>query len=67
MSHKHPYKYTNAAGKSYFLHETKAANGKTALFYFSKDVNPAAAIDSIPSGKEIVENKHGVPFLKGIK
>ncbi len=52
----------------YYLHASTAANGKTKLFFFSKEVKPDKALDALPEGYEVSENSAtGLPILKKIK
>jgi hypothetical protein len=56
-----PYVYKSKSGKKFWLHVKE--KGKVKLYYFSKD--PAGALNSLPSGFEVVENpKTGMPMLK---
>ena len=62
------YSYKNKRGQDYFLHSkdvTLKSTGRVqTIYYFAKEVK-AGAIDSIPSGKTVVENERtGLPFLK---
>ena len=51
-------------GTEYFLHGRDAANGKTKLYFFAKEVKPGA-MDSLPEGYEVAENSvTGLPILK---
>jgi hypothetical protein len=66
------YSYKNKRGQDYFLHSkdvTLKSTGRVqTIYYFAKEVKSGAgvtALDSIPSGKTIVENERtGLPFLK---
>jgi len=52
------------SGTEYFLHGRGAANGKTTLFFFSKEVKDGA-LDALPEGYEVSENSAtGLPILK---
>ena len=52
------------SGTEYFLHGLGAANGKTTLFFFSKEVKDGA-LDALPEGYEVSENSAtGLPILK---
>jgi len=54
-------------GTEYFLHGRDAANGKTKLYFFSKEVKDGA-LDELPEGKEVSENSAtGLPILKNKK
>lgn len=51
-------------GTEYFLHGRAAANGKTKLYFFSKEVKDGA-MDDLPEGYEVSENSlTGLPILK---
>ena len=66
------YSYKNKKGQDYFLHSkdvTLKSTGRVqTIYYFAKEIKSGAgvtALDSIPSGKTIVENERtGLPFLK---
>ncbi len=52
-------------GTEYFLHASAAANGKTKLYFFSKEVKPDKSLDALPEGYEVSENSAtGLPILK---
>ncbi len=52
-------------GTEYFLHASTAANGKTKLYFFSKEVKPDKSLDALPEGYEVSENSAtGLPILK---
>ena len=61
------YQYTNAKGQAYYLHskDVKLRSGQVQrIYYFAKDVRPEA-IDQIPEGFTVAENKKtGLPTLK---
>ena len=51
-------------GTEYFLHGRAAANGKTTLYFFSKEVKDGA-LDALPEPYEVSENSAtGLPILK---
>jgi hypothetical protein len=51
-------------GTEYYLHASTAANGKTKLYYFSKNVKDGV-LEAVPEGYEISENGNtGLPILK---
>ena len=51
-------------GTEYFLHSRPAANGKTLLYFFAKEVKDGA-VDEIPERYELSENSvTGLPILK---
>jgi len=55
------------SGKTYYLHskEVKLAGGrKQRIYYFAGEVK-AGAIDQLPAGYEVMENKRtGLPMLR---
>ena len=58
------YSYTNAGGKTYFLHARDAKGGKgTKLYFFAKEVKDGA-VDALPAGYEVRETGTGLPVLK---
>lgn len=61
------YQCTNAKGQTYYLHtkNVKLRSGKNQqIYYFAKDVRPEA-INKVPVGFIVVENKKtGMPALK---
>lgn len=64
------YTFENSKGKTYFLHckKIESKTGKTReLFYFSGELKPEFAIDSVPKGKTVIEMKSGLPVLKKIE
>ncbi len=51
-------------GTEYYLHAKPAANGKTNLYFFRKEVKDGV-LDVLPDGYEISENSAtGLPVLK---
>jgi len=51
-------------GTEYYLHGRNAANGKTKLYFFAKEIKEGA-LDSLPEGYEVSENSlTGLPILK---
>ena len=59
--------FTNYTGTTYYLHTKKSmtSTGKErTLFYFSKEVKEADALDAVPSGYTVAEMKTGLPVLK---
>ena len=61
------YSFTNSKGTTYYLHTKKSmtSTGKErTLFYFSKEVKPADALDAVPTGYTVAEMKTGLPVLK---
>jgi hypothetical protein len=59
-----PITYTNAKGKTYYLHQGTTKTGKPK-YYFSMESNGALA-ESIPEGFEIYENPNAQVFLRKI-
>ena len=59
------YAYTNAKGKTYFLHHTITGKpGKERTLYFFKKEVGDGALDAIPEGRVVSETKNGLPVLK---
>ena len=63
------YSQKNSRGQTYYLHSKAVklrGSGRTqTIFYFAK-VAKTGALNSIPAGKSVVENKRtGLLFLKG--
>ena len=53
--------------QEYYLHGRAAANGKTTLYFFSKEAKEGA-LDKLPDGYEVSENSAtGLPILKKSK
>lgn len=65
------YAYTNSKGQSYYLHSkqvTLKGNLQMQIYYFKREVDPEWAIDALPEGREVVENKRtGLPLVRRIK
>lgn len=61
------YAHTNSRGQTYYLHSraVKLRGGmNVTIYFFAKEVKPGA-LDEIPAGKMVVENKKtGLPLLK---
>jgi hypothetical protein len=57
-----PITYTNAKGKTYYLHQGTTKTGKPK-YYFSMESNGELA-ESIPDGFEIYENPNAQVFLR---
>ena len=55
------------SGKMYYLHskEVKLAGGrKQRIYFFAGDIRPEA-LDALPDGYEVIENKRtGLPMLR---
>jgi hypothetical protein len=61
------YSFTNSKGTQYYLHTKKSttSTGKErTLFYFSKELKEAEALDAVPAGYEVAEMRTGLPVLK---
>lgn len=63
------YAKTNSKGQTYYLHEklvTLRGGRKQMIYYFAREVKPGA-LDALPAGRMVVENKKtGLPLLKRI-
>ena len=61
------YSHTNSKGVTYYLHQkevTLRGGKQQTIYYFAKDVRPEA-VDSLPSGYQVVENpRNGFLTLK---
>lgn len=61
------YAHTNSKGQTYYLHSklvTLRGGRKQMIYYFGKQVKEGA-LDELPEGKLVVENKKtGLPLLK---
>lgn len=62
------YAYENSKGLTYYLHTkvvTLKGGRQQKIYYFAKAVNPEFALDAIPDGYVVSENKRtGLPLLK---
>lgn len=62
------YSHTNSKGQTYFLHtkEVTLRGGRLQrIYYFAREEKPADALDAMPEGYQVVENKRtGLPMLK---
>lgn len=62
------YSHKNSKGQTYYLHSkdvTLRGGRKQTIFYFAREVKEGA-LDALPAGKSVVENKRtGLPLLKG--
>ena len=62
------FSHTNSKGQVYYLHTSKVTlkgGHMRDIYYFSKTVNAPKALDAIPAGYEVSENKTtGLPLLK---
>lgn len=56
------------SGKTYYLHtkEVKLAGGrKQRIYYFAGEIKKGSALDELPAGYEVMENKRtGLPMLR---
>lgn len=61
------YAHTNSKGDTYYLHSkdvTLRGGRQQTIYYFARDERPEA-IDEVPEGYVVVENKRtGLPMLK---
>ena len=61
------YSHTNSKGQTYFLHGkvvTLRGGRKQQIYYFARE-EKADALDDLPEGYLVVENKRtGLPMLK---
>ena len=64
------YSHTNSKGQSYFLHGkmvTLRGGRQQQIYYFARE-EKADALDALPDGYEVVENKRtGLPMLRKAK
>lgn len=62
------YAHKNSKGQTYYLHSknvTLRGGRKQVIYYFAREVKPGA-LDELPEGKSVVENKRtGLPLVKG--
>lgn len=62
------YGHKNSKGQTYFLHTkevTLRGGRKQRIFFFARDERPADALDAMPEGYKVIENKRtGLPMLK---
>ncbi len=61
------YAHTNSKGQTYYLHSKDVilrGGREQTIYYFAKEVKDGA-LDEVPEGRVIVENKRtGLPLLK---
>ncbi len=61
------YAHTNSKGQTYYLHGkivTLRGGRKQQIYYFARE-EKADALDALPDGYEVVENKRtGLPMLR---
>lgn len=64
------YSHTNSKGVTYYLHSkdvTLRGGKQQRIYYFTKDVRPAEAVDELPAGYQVVENpRNGFLTLKRV-
>lgn len=62
------YSTTNSKGQTYHLHSkevTLRGGRKQTIYYFAKSVDQTNALDEVPTGYQVIENKRtGLPMLK---
>jgi len=62
------FTHKNSRGQEYFLHTTKVTlkgGHERSIYYFAKAVDAAKALDAVPAGYVVSENKAtGLPLLK---
>lgn len=62
------YQHTNAKGIGYYLHSTEITlkgSGKKQTIYFFAKSERQGAMDEMPDGYKVIENKRtGLPVLK---
>lgn len=62
------FSYTNSKGQTYYLHSkqvTLKGNLQMQIYYFKREVDDQFAIDELPAGREVVENKRtGLPLVR---
>jgi len=61
------FEYTNQKGQKYYLHKrevTLRGSGKKQTIYYFAKITGVNAIDEVPEGFKVVENKRtGLPVL----
>lgn len=64
------YTAKNSKGTDYYLNTKKVQlkyGGMMDIYYFSRDLRPATAVEELPAGKEVVESKRSrILMLKNI-
>lgn len=62
------YSHKNSKGQTYFLHHknvTLRGGRKQTIYYFARKVKDEGALDAVPEGLKVIENKRtGLPMLK---
>lgn len=63
------YSYKTSKGKTYYLHSrdvTLRGGRKQTIYYFASEVKKGA-LDELPKGYKVIENKKtGLPMLKKV-
>lgn len=61
------YQHTNSKGQAYYLHSKNVrlrSGREQRIFFFAREARPGA-VDELPDGYMVVENKRtGLPILK---
>ncbi len=61
------YQHTNSKGQNYYLHskDVRLRSGRNQrIYYFARETKPGA-MDDLPEGYMVIENKRtGLPILK---
>ncbi|RJP47499.1 MAG: hypothetical protein C4584_00400 [Armatimonadetes bacterium] len=63
------YEYMNSKGQKYYLHsrQVRLRSGRDQIIYFFARNVGEGALDAVPEGFQIVENKRtGLPVLKRV-
>lgn len=62
------FAYENSKGQTYYLHSkvvTLKGGREQKIFYFAREVRPDFALEAVPQGYMVSENKRtGLPLLK---
>ena len=62
------FAYENSKGQTYYLHTkvvTLKGGRQQKIYYFARQVNPEFALEEVPAGYMVSENKRtGLPLLK---
>jgi len=65
------FAHKNSKGVTYYLHSkmVELKGGRMQqIFYFRKEVDAPFALEALPAGKEVIENKNtGLPLVRTIK
>ena len=64
------YAHKNSKGQTYYLHTkdvTLRGGRKQTIYYFAREVKAKDALEAMPAGRKVVENKRtGLPMLKKV-